>query len=122
MISHVKLVAIPVDDQARALAFYTEKLGFTVTTDVPMGEGQRWIELDIPGAATKLVLSAFTSQPSSPGELPSVTFATDNVFRTYDELSARGVKFTTPPTEQPWGTFAVFLDTEGNQFVLATPE
>lgn len=122
MISHVKFVAIPVADQARALAFYTEKLGFTVTTDVSMGEGGRWIELDIPGAATKLVLSAFDGQPTPPGALSNVTFATNNVFRAYDELSARGVEFTTPPTEQPWGTFAVFLDSEGNQFVLATPE
>ncbi len=122
MISHVKFVAIPVADQARALAFYTEKLGFTVTTDVSMGEGQRWIELDIPGAATKLVLSAFDGRPTAPGAPSNVTFATDNVFRTYDELSARGVTFKTPPTEQPWGTYAEFLDSEGNQFVLATPE
>ncbi len=56
MITSVKFVGIPVKDQARALAFYREKLGFKVATDQPMGEGQRWIELRIGGAETRVVL------------------------------------------------------------------
>jgi len=57
MIKGIKFVNIPVVDQARALAFYTEKLGFTVATNQPMAPGgQRWIELKIPGADTRVTL------------------------------------------------------------------
>jgi catechol 2,3-dioxygenase-like lactoylglutathione lyase family enzyme len=56
MIRGVKFVSIPVVDQDRALAFYTEKLGFRVATDQPFDDKQRWIELAIPGAETGVVL------------------------------------------------------------------
>jgi hypothetical protein len=47
-------------------------------------------------------------------------FACDNVEKTYEELLARGVEFMSPPAKQPWGTFAVFKDPDGNQFVMGT--
>ena len=50
MIKQIKFVSIPVADQNRALDFYTEKLGFTIITDQPFDEKQRWIELRIPKA------------------------------------------------------------------------
>ena len=56
MIKAVKFVSVYVSDQDRALAFYTQKLGFTVVTDQPMGPGARWIELRIPGAETGVVI------------------------------------------------------------------
>jgi len=56
MIKNVDFVSIPVADQKRALAFYTEKLGFTVFTDQPFNDKQRWIELKIGGAQTRVVL------------------------------------------------------------------
>src|SRR5436309_14273664 len=56
MIKGIKFASVPVSDQDRALAFYTEKLGFAVATDQPFTDKQRWIELRIPGAATGLVL------------------------------------------------------------------
>ena len=56
MIKQVKFVSIPTRDQDRALAFWTEKMGLRVATDQPMGDGQRWIELSIPGAETGVVL------------------------------------------------------------------
>ena len=56
MITHVKFVGIPVRDQQRALEFYTEKLGFAIATDQPMGPGQRWIELRVAHATTRVVL------------------------------------------------------------------
>ena len=56
MIKAVKFVSIPVRDQDQALSFYTEKLGFQVLTDQPMGDGQRWVELRIPGSETKVAL------------------------------------------------------------------
>src|SRR5215831_19805327 len=56
MISHIKFVAVPVNDQNRALDFYTEKLGFTIITDQPFNGKQRWIELRIPKAETRVTL------------------------------------------------------------------
>ncbi len=56
MITHIKFISVPVNDQDRALAFYTEKLGFTIITDQPFDEHQRWIELRIPKAETRVVL------------------------------------------------------------------
>ncbi|MGH8165036.1 MAG: VOC family protein, partial [Rhodanobacteraceae bacterium] len=56
MITQIKFVSIPVADQNRALDFYTEKLGFTIITDQPFDKKQRWIDLRIPKAETRLVL------------------------------------------------------------------
>ena len=60
MILQVKFVSIPVEDQDRALAFYTEKLGFSLLTDQPFDANQRWIESQIPGAQTGIALFRMT--------------------------------------------------------------
>jgi predicted enzyme related to lactoylglutathione lyase len=120
MISHIKFVSIPVRDQNRALDFYTEKLGFTIITDQPFDEKQRWIELRIPKAETRVVLFTPEGQADRAGTFSGISYATDNVEQTYAELKARGVPFEGPPQKQPWGTFAMFKDSEGNSFVLGT--
>ena len=56
MIKAIKFVSVPVADQDRSLKFFTDKLGFAVATDQPFEGKQRWIELRIPGAETRLVL------------------------------------------------------------------
>ena len=120
MISHIKFVSVPVRDQNRALEFYTEKLGFTIITDQPFDDKQRWIELRIPKAETRVVLFTPEGQEDRIGSFSSLVFACVDVGKTYAELSARGVSFEGPPEQQPWGTFAKFKDSEGNQFVLGT--
>ena len=120
MIKAVKFVSIPVRDQEEALAFYTEKLGFQVLTDQPFDAKQRWIELRIPGAETRMVLFTPPGHEGRIGTFSNVTFMTDDIDRTHRELTARGVVFTAPPTKQPWGRFAKFQDIDGNQFVLST--
>jgi predicted enzyme related to lactoylglutathione lyase len=119
MITHVKFVGIPVADQERALKFYTEKLGFEVLTDAPLGS-QRWIELKCGRAQTGVVLFTPEGHENRVGTFFNGSFATDDVVATHTELSARGVEFTQVPTKQPWGTFAKFRDSEGNQFVLSS--
>ena len=52
-IKHVGRVMVPVADQDTAIAFYTEKLGFSLTADVPFGEGDRWVEVGLPAAARR---------------------------------------------------------------------
>jgi catechol 2,3-dioxygenase-like lactoylglutathione lyase family enzyme len=120
MISHLKFVSIPVRDQDRALAFYTGKLGFKVVTDQPMGEDQRWIELRIGGAETRVVLFTAEEHRDRIGTPFNGAFACDNVERTYEELKARGVEFAAPPEKQPWGTYTTFKDSDDNTFVLGS--
>jgi catechol 2,3-dioxygenase-like lactoylglutathione lyase family enzyme len=120
MITHVKFVSIPTTDQNRSLAFYTEKLGFKVVTDQPFNDTLRWIELRIANSDTRFVLFVFDEGMMKPGGNFNGALACDNVEKTYDELTAKGVEFTQPPTKQHWGTFATFKDPDGNQFLLAT--
>jgi predicted enzyme related to lactoylglutathione lyase len=119
MITHIKIVGIPVSDQDRALRFYTEKLGFEVATDQPMG-AQRWIELRVANSATRLALFTPPGHESRIGSFFNGSIACDNVEATFRQLSQRGVEFTQPPTKQPWGTFAKFRDPDGNEFVLSS--
>ena len=120
MIKQVKFVSIPVHDQDRALAFYTEKMGFRIATDSPMGPGQRWIELSIPRAQTGVVLFTAPGQEGWIGGFMNMSFQCDDVVATYHELNAAGVEFVKEPKVEPWGTSAIFKDSEGNQFVLST--
>ena len=113
MISHIKFVSVPVSDQNRALDFYTEKLGFTIITDQPFDEKQRWIELRIPKAETRVVLFTPEGQEDRVGSFSPLVFACADVEKTYGELKARRA-FDGPPEKQPWGTFAKFKDSEGN--------
>lgn len=119
MIKAVKFVSIPVSDQDRALAFYTDKLGFRVATDQPFGS-QRWIELRIPGADTEVVLFTPPGHEDRIGSFVNLSFLTDDVLKTHQELSARGVEFVQPPKTESWGTSALFKDPDGNTFVLSS--
>ena len=117
MLKRVKFISISVADQARALEFYTKKLGLKVFTDQPMGDS-RWIELQVPGAETLLVL--FSQPDHKPGEMPVAVFVADNVTSTYEEFKAKGVEFTQPPKKEPWGEHAVLKDSEGNLVMFGT--
>lgn len=119
MIVGVKFVSIPTRDQDRALAFYTETLGFKLVTDQPFDDAQRWIELRIGTSDTRVVLFT-TPEGPHPGDPFAGALACDNVRRTYGELRARGVEFEGEPEDQPWGTFAVMKDPDGNRFVLSS--
>jgi predicted enzyme related to lactoylglutathione lyase len=119
VIKSVKFLGVPVKDQERALGFYTEKLGLKVRTDQPFEGGQRWIELEIPGAETGIVLFTPKGHEDRIGTFVNTSLACDDLEGTYQELISQGVSFTTPPTKQPWGSFAIFKDPDGNSFVLS---
>jgi predicted enzyme related to lactoylglutathione lyase len=120
VIKGVKFVSIPVRDQDRALQFYTTKLEFTILTDQPYGEGQRWLELAIPGADTHVVLFTPAGQENRVGGFQFIVFVSDNVAKTYEQLTERGVEFVQPPKKEAWGTSSIFADADGNQFVLSS--
>jgi len=120
VIRGIKFVGIPVRNQDASLKFYTEKLGFKVTTDQPMGDGQRWIELMIPGADTGLALFTPEGHEKRIGDFQSISFWCDDVFATSKILKSKGVGFETEPKAEPWGTMAIIKDVDGNKFVLSS--
>lgn len=120
MIRGIDLVSIPVRNQDAALKFYTEKLGFKVHTDQHFNEKQRWIELLIPGADTKLALFTPDGQGNRIGGFQTMTFWCDDVFATAKTLKAKGVEFASDPKKESWGTAGIFKDVDGNQFVLSS--
>src|ERR1700760_4563972 len=121
MIKHIKTVGIYVADQERALAFYTEKLGFDVHLKMPMGPNAQWIEVGPPGAESHLVIYPRSMMPDWAEKKPSIVFTCRDVEATYRDLSARGVVFKDLPKKMAWGTFAAFTDLDGNEFGIMTP-
>jgi catechol 2,3-dioxygenase-like lactoylglutathione lyase family enzyme len=122
MITHVKLVSIPVTDQNKSLEFYTKKLGFTLVIDEPFNNASdsRWIELKPPQGQTRIVLLKAEKHDARVGRLSNIVFTTDDVEKTYFDLKTRGVQFKEPPNKQHWGMFTQFVDLDGNTFVLAS--
>jgi catechol 2,3-dioxygenase-like lactoylglutathione lyase family enzyme len=122
VLTKVRSVGIYVSDQQRALDFYRDALGCDVVADLPMGEGdgaQRWIEVKLPGDDTKLILFTPEGQENRIGEFSNLIFHCDDMERTYEELSGRGVEFPTPPEKASWGQWwAVFQDPDGNKYGL----
>lgn len=125
----INLTSVFVDDQAKALEFYTDKLGFVAKTDVPVGE-YRWlivVSADEPDG-TELLLEpdqhpatkAYTAALAADG-IPSASFAVEDVAATYADLSSRGVTFTQQPTAMGPVVTAVLDDTCGNLIQLSSP-
>jgi predicted enzyme related to lactoylglutathione lyase len=120
MIKGIKFASVPVEDQNRALEFYTKRLGFRVLTDQPFDDSQRWIELGVAGADTKLVLFTPAEHRDRIGTFSNLTFLADDVVKTAAEMKAKGVEFVQEPEKADWGTAAIFRDSEGNIFVLSS--
>ena len=123
-----------VHDQDEALAFYTEKLGFEVQSDVTLPEmdGFRWLTVSPAGQKDMaVVLMAIPGPPvmdegttrqveelMAKGFAGTVFLTTDDCQRTYEEWSARGVEFTEAPEQRPYGIDAGFRDPSGNSLRL----
>lgn len=121
MIGGVRSVGIYVGNQDRAKAFFTEKLGFELIQDMPMGQGEgapRWIEVAPPDRNVILVLFTPNEQQDRVGTFSNVLFTCDNVEKTYEELSAKGVVFVDKPRREFWGWWASFQDPDGNTYGL----
>ncbi len=120
MLKGIKFASIPVRDQDRALAFWTERMGCVVATDQPFGGGQRWIELRIPGAETRFVLFTLPGHEDRIGGFQPVTFWTDDIDAAYARMTAAGVETLGPPEKAGWGSAVKFRDPDGNTFVLSS--
>lgn len=118
MITHIATVAVYVENQAEAVKFWTEQVGFAVHQNHPMGPDASWTEVGPKGAQSCLVLYPRRMMPNWQELKPSIIFACEDVEKTYAEMSGRGVKFLEAPKAMPWGTYARFEDPDGNQFLL----
>jgi len=124
----INLTSIMVDDQAKALKFYTEVLGFVKKHDIPMGEA-RWLTVVSPEQpdGVELVLEPDTHPAAKPFKsalvadgIPYTSFAVDDVHSEYERLKAAGVRFTQEPIVMGPVTTAVFDDTCGNLIQIAS--
>jgi catechol 2,3-dioxygenase-like lactoylglutathione lyase family enzyme len=123
----ITVTSVLVDDQAKALEFYTDKLGFVKKTDVPTGDA-RWLTVVSPEApdGVELLLEPDAHPASKPFKealvadgIPVTSFAVDDVQVEFDRLTAMGVTFVQPPTTMGPVTTAVFDDTCGNLIQIA---
>jgi predicted enzyme related to lactoylglutathione lyase len=120
MVRGISQVLLEVEDQDRALEFWTGPMGFTLVQDAPYGD-ERWLEVRTPDDAVTVVLSLRQGEPpTAPDERPTsnLFFYCDDLTATYEELRGRGVEFPQPPIEQPFGWWSMFQDSEGNRFAL----
>ncbi len=125
----INVTSVFVDDQAKALAFYSDKLGFVKKTDQPVGEF-RWLTVVSPEApdGVELLLEpndhpaaqAYQKAIVADG-IPATSFAVDDVQAECDRLEAEGVNIVQPPTEMGPVTTAIFDDTCGNLIQIASP-
>jgi catechol 2,3-dioxygenase-like lactoylglutathione lyase family enzyme len=123
----IVITNVLVDDQDKALEFYTNVLGFVKKHDIPMGE-HRWITVvskNDPNGV-ELLLEPDSHPAAAPFKqalvddgIPYTSFGVDDVHTEYDRLSKAGVRFTQPPVEMGPVTTAVFDDTCGNLIQMA---
>jgi len=123
----INLASVLVDDQEKALRFYTDVLGFVKKTEVPMGE-HRWLTVVSPEDpdGVELVLEPDEHPAAKPFKralvedgIPFTSFAVDDVQKEYERLVALGVRFTQQPTQMGPVTTAVLDDTCGNLIQIA---
>jgi catechol 2,3-dioxygenase-like lactoylglutathione lyase family enzyme len=133
MITGVGTVNLFVEDQERAKAFYTEKLGFEVRNDATL-DGFRWLTV---GPRNQRNIEFLLAVPAPPmfspedaanlrsvlakGAMPGGVLLTDDCRRDYETLKANGVTFVQEPADRPYGVEALLRDDSGNWFSLTQP-
>jgi catechol 2,3-dioxygenase-like lactoylglutathione lyase family enzyme len=123
----INVMSVMVDDQAKALRFYTDVLGFVKKREIPVGE-HSWLTVVAPDDldGTELSLEPDEHPAARPFKralvedgIPFTSFAVDDVAAEYERLVGRGVRFTQPPTDMGQVTTAVFDDSCGNLIQIA---
>ncbi|PPK71352.1 VOC family protein [Actinokineospora auranticolor] len=133
---HIPVTSILVDDQAKALAFYTEVLGFVKKTDIDLGGGAKWLTVVSPDAPDGVEL--LLEPDGNPGiriddkpaaqvwkktlydaGIPFTMLGTKELDKDHARMVEHGVRFTQEPTKTGFGAQAVFDDTCGNLILLA---
>jgi len=125
----IKFVSVPVEDQERALQFYTNILGFKKVADVPVGEA-RWLTVTSPDgpAGVELLLEPMAFPPAREYQkalfdagIPATAFVTTDIHGDFERLKSAGVVFRGDPVDMGTVTGVVFEDTCGNLIQLIQP-
>jgi catechol 2,3-dioxygenase-like lactoylglutathione lyase family enzyme len=123
----INLTSVMVNDQDKALKFYTEVLGFVKKTDVPVGK-YKWLTVVSPEGSNdiELLLEPASFPPAQTFQkalfdagIPLTSFAVDDIQKEYERLETLGVVFKTKPTKMGPVTIAIFEDTCGNLIQIA---
>ncbi|MBD2860566.1 VOC family protein [Paenibacillus oceani] len=118
MITKIATAAIYVEDQQRSKAFWSEKAGFHIVRETPMGASGSWIEVAPFGAETALVIYPRSMMDNWSELKPSLVFDCEDIGATYETMKRNGVLFQGEPKTMQWGTYVAFVDEEGNSFLL----
>jgi catechol 2,3-dioxygenase-like lactoylglutathione lyase family enzyme len=129
MLQQIAHVTVLVTDYDEAIAFYTEKLGFRLLTDTPLGDGKRWVlaaPAEAAGPALLLAKAVGAAQQSQVGNQTGgrvfLFLTTDDFWGDYQRLLANGVTFQETPREEAYATVVVFADLYGNLWDLLQPK
>lgn len=126
MIQSIVHIALVVRDYDEAIDFYTKKLHFTLVEDTYQPEqDKRWVVVSPPGSSGTTILLARASKPeqeafvgNQAGGRVFLFLNTDDFWRDYNDMVAKGIEFVREPNEQPYGIVAVFKDLYGNLWDL----
>ncbi len=126
MVQSITHIALVVRDYDEAIEFYTKKLNFTLIEDIYQPEqDKRWVVVAPPGSTGATLLLARASKPEQEPFIGNQTggrvflfLNTDDFWRDYNEMIAKGIEFVREPKEQPYGMVAVFKDLYGNLWDL----
>ena len=125
MTQTIECIALVVKDYDEAIDFYTRRLRFELLEDTPLGDGKRWVRVAPAGSTGTALLLARAASPeqltrvgNQSGGRVFLFLHTDDFWRDYREMRARGVTFEREPREESYGTVAVFRDLYGNLWDL----
>jgi catechol 2,3-dioxygenase-like lactoylglutathione lyase family enzyme len=118
-ITQIGTVMVPVADQDAAIAFYTEKLGFEVRSDIPFGNGDRWVDV-APAGASSTVALVTPREGETTGIDTRLAFASEDIDADYEALKARGVDVDAEVMRMgdPVPPMFFFRDQDGNSLLL----
>ena len=121
-------IALLVRDYDQAIDFYIKKLDFILLEDTDLGKRKRWVLVAPPGATECSILLAKADAPEQLACIGNQTggrvflfLYTDDFWRDYNNMIAKGIEFIRPPKEEKYGMVAVFKDLYGNQWDLLEP-
>ena len=112
----LELVAVPVSDVDRAIAFYRDRAGFTLDHDHRVNEGLRFVQLTPPGSACSIALGEGITE-AVPGSVQGLQLVVDDAEAARAELAGRGVDVEEVQVF-PWGSFVFFSDPDGNRWAV----
>jgi catechol 2,3-dioxygenase-like lactoylglutathione lyase family enzyme len=113
----ITVVSVPVTDQDRAMRFYIDEVGFELLAHTSFGDGLGWVQVGPKGSEASLTLVTWFEDMRA-GSLRGLVVDSDDLDADYRAMNGRGVRFLGPPSQQPGGVFATFVDPDGNQISL----